>query len=378
MLVVGAGPAGAIAALTLARAGVRVAMVDRARFPRDKLCGDTINPGTLSILRRLGADQGPLRRARPLNGMVVTTASGQRIAGAYPDGLAGIAVSRRHVDQYLLEQAVAAGAEFDEGVTVQGALVETQAGDPIVRGIVVGGAHGRRRELRAPVTIAADGRHSRTAFGLGLARHPARPRRWAVAAYFDGVADLSSFGEMHVRPGYYVGVAPLDGQTANVCVVASASAAWRRPTQLLRSALERDPALADRVRSARQATPAVTLGPLAVDAPVAGCDGLLLAGDAAGFVDPMTGDGLRFAVRGAELAAQAALRALEGGASAHGWLTATRRAEFRGKWRFNRVLRRLVGSGAGVGLGAIGARVAPSVLRAVICAAGDVRLVAAH
>ncbi len=56
MLVVGAGPAGAIAALTLARAGVRVAMVDRARFPRDKLCGDTINPGTLSILRRLGAD----------------------------------------------------------------------------------------------------------------------------------------------------------------------------------------------------------------------------------------------------------------------------------------------------------------------------------
>ena len=54
VLVVGAGPAGSIAALVLARAGVRVRIADRARFPRDKLCGDTLNPGTLSILDRLG------------------------------------------------------------------------------------------------------------------------------------------------------------------------------------------------------------------------------------------------------------------------------------------------------------------------------------
>ena len=371
VLVVGAGPAGAIAALTLSRAGVRVSMVDRARFPRDKLCGDTINPGTLSILRRLSVDQGPIHRARHLHGMVVTTVSGQRVVGAYPDGVSGLAISRRELDQYLLEQAVAAGTEFEEGVTVRGALVDTGASGPVVRGVPVTGSDGQRRELRAPITIAADGRRSRVAFGLGLACHPMRPRRWVVGAYFDGVADLTSFGEMHVRRGCYIGVAPLGRETANVCVVASASTAWRRPAELLRSTLERDWALGDRMRSARQATPAVAIGPLAVDAPVAGCAGLLLAGDAAGFVDPMTGDGLRFAVRGAELAAQAALRTLENGASTHRWLTAARRAEFKGKWRFNRVLRRLVGSGAGVDFGALGVRVAPSVLRAVIRSAAD-------
>ena len=96
-------------------------------------------------------------------------------------------------------------------------------------------------------------------------------------------------------------------------------------------------------------------------------DGLLLAGDAAGFVDPMTGDGLRFAVRGGELAAAAALEALE-----HGWdgvqarLARARRREFSAKWRFNRALRRLVGSPAAVHLATWGARIVPSVVRSVI------------
>jgi flavin-dependent dehydrogenase len=101
-------------------------------------------------------------------------------------------------------------------------------------------------------------------------------------------------------------------------------------------------------------------------------DGLLLAGDAAGFIDPMTGDGLRFAVRGGELAAAAAMRALE-----HGWTgvhrehAAARRAEFSDKWRFNRALRALVASPRAVDVAAFGARVAPAALRRVIEHAGD-------
>jgi flavin-dependent dehydrogenase len=97
-----------------------------------------------------------------------------------------------------------------------------------------------------------------------------------------------------------------------------------------------------------------------------------LAGDAAGFIDPMTGDGLRFAVRGGELAAVAALEALE-----HGWrgvherLAARRRQEFGGKWRFNRALRALVTSPRAVDAGGAAARLAPGALRAVIAYAGD-------
>ena len=114
------------------------------------------------------------------------------------------------------------------------------------------------------------------------------------------------------------------------------------------------------------------LGPLAVDVVRHGVEGLILAGDAAGFIDPMTGDGLRFAVRGGELAAAAALRAL-----AHGWrgvharLAAERRAEFSGKWRFNRALRALVASPRAVGVAAVGARLAPAVIQRVIAHAGD-------
>jgi flavin-dependent dehydrogenase len=118
--------------------------------------------------------------------------------------------------------------------------------------------------------------------------------------------------------------------------------------------------------------PPVVLGPLAVDVRRAAIDGLILAGDAAGFIDPMTGDGLRFAIRGGELAAAAALQALE-----HGWpgvhtqLHAERRRAFGGKWAFNRALRALVASPHAIDLAARGVRVAPGVLRAVIARAGD-------
>src|SRR5690348_11264440 len=109
VVIVGAGPAGSIAALVLARAGARVRMFDRAAFPRDKLCGDTINPGTLAALRRLGLAVGGL----PVTGMRVTGVNGLVIEGRYPDGLLGRALLRRDLDWQLLNAAVDAGAQFE-------------------------------------------------------------------------------------------------------------------------------------------------------------------------------------------------------------------------------------------------------------------------
>jgi flavin-dependent dehydrogenase len=104
--------------------------------------------------------------------------------------------------------------------------------------------------------------------------------------------------------------------------------------------------------------------------------GLLLAGDAAGFVDPMTGDGLRFAVRGGELAAEAGLRALaDGWSGLHDRLAALRRQEFASKYRFNRLLRRIVGSPAAVRVATVGASLLQPVLRSLIFRAGDCDLV---
>ena len=374
-LIVGAGPAGSVAATVLARAGAQVRLIDRDVFPRDKLCGDTVNPGTLALLRRLGLSASIEAQGLEVHGMRVTGERGVVIDGRYPPGLSGRALMRRDVDWSLLLGAVAAGAAFDPAVAARRAIVDEVAGRRSVAGLRIAGGAAGQGELRARVTIAADGRRSTIAFGLGLARHPARPRRWAIGAYFDNVAGASTFGEMHVRRRRYIGVASVPGGLTNVCVVRPSGPGDRAlgdPGSVLLGELARDPLLCGRFAEARLARPPVVLGPLAVDVPSPAVDGLLLAGDAAGFIDPMTGDGLRFAVRGGELAADAALEALE-----HGWmgvherLAARRRHEFRAKWRLNRALRALVASPRAVDAAALAARLAPGILRAIISKAGD-------
>jgi flavin-dependent dehydrogenase len=378
VLIVGAGPAGSVAGTILARAGARVQIVDRATFPRDKLCGDTINPGSLSRLRLLGLADGIDERSLRVDGMQVTGGDGRTIQGRYPRGLSGRALTRRDLDWLMLQKAMSAGCQFEPGVAVRRALVDERNGQPSVTGALVGSGS-RELDIRARVTIAADGRHSTIAFGLGLAQHPFNPRRWAIGGYFEnflpgGVSPLT-VGEMHVRRGHYIGVAPVPGPLTNVCLVKPSFAgdtALSDPTGALKNILARDPMLRDRAAGARLVGLPIVLGPLAVDVRDTAIDGLLLAGDAAGFIDPMTGDGLRFAIRGGELAAGAALRALAcGWPGVHAGLTAERRRAFAGKWRFNRALRALVASPRAIGVVSIGARIAPSVLQAVVARAGD-------
>ena len=373
VLIAGAGPAGSVAGAVLARAGARVRIVDRAMFPRDKLCGDTVNPGTLATLSRLGLARAIDSCGLAVEGMRLTGTNGAVVEGRYPRGQIGRAILRRHLDWMLLQDAISAGAQFEPGVAVRRPLVTGGR----VTGVRAGG-RGWEHDLSARLTIAADGRRSALAFSLGLAAHPARPRRWAIGAYVETAGpptSLPTFGEMHIRSGRYIGIAPVPGGLTNVCVVKP----WRPgdrplgdPRKLLRGELAGDPLLRERFAEARVAGPPVVLGPLAVDVRDAAIEGLLLAGDAAGFVDPMTGDGLCFAIRGAELAAHAALMALE-----HGWngvhdgLAFQRRATFAGKWRFNRTLRAIVASPPAVAVAAAGARVAPAVLRQAIAYAGD-------
>ncbi len=374
VLVVGAGPAGAVAALVLARAGVTVRLVDRAMFPREKLCGDTVNPGTLALLGRLGLASEVEARGLPVAGMRLTGGNGVSIEGRYPRDLQGRAITRLELDAILLEAAVRAGARFEPGVAVRRPIVDASARPVrVAGGVAVEGAV--ERPLHARVTIAADGRRSSLAFHLGLARHPPTPRRWAVGAYFSDVELLSNLGEMHVRRGRYIGVAPVPGGLANVCLVRPSRGGDRalgRPLDLIAAEIARDPLLRDRFARARAVAAPVVLGPLAVEPSGAPLDGLLLAGDAAGFIDPITGDGLRFAVRGGELAAAAAIEAL-----GHGWtgvhrrLARRRRDEFAAKWRMNRAVRALVASPGAISAAAAGARVAPGVIRALIARAGD-------
>src|SRR2546426_9945095 len=120
VLIFGTGPAGAVAEMLLARAGARVRLVDRADFPRDKLCGDTVNPGTLARLRRLGIGAAVDARGLRVDGMLVTGERGTAIEGRYPRGLFGRAILRRDLDWLLLQPAGQAGAPFGPPVAGRG------------------------------------------------------------------------------------------------------------------------------------------------------------------------------------------------------------------------------------------------------------------
>ena len=374
VVIAGGGPAGALAACLLARRGARVTLVDRSRFPRGKLCGDTLNPGALALLRR-HFDLAPLQQQGcAIDGMLLTGPGGVGVRGDYGAGVQGLGITRDLLDAWMVEQAIAAGARFVDETTV---LAPERQPDGAVTGFRARHRSGRVTRFGGRITVAADGRRSRLGQSCGLTRTPARPRRWAIGAYFEGVEGLSACGEMHVRNGHYLGVAPTRDGRANACLVqpqTSHQGAWREPAAMLVSRLQSDPVLGPRFRRARLATSPLVLGPLAVDTPEPGCAGLLLVGDASGFIDPMTGDGIHLALQGAEIAAAIVADVLEGrlaGSAAHLPFARQLRRRLGRKRTFNRGLRALVASPGAVRLSSFGARVWPAAFHAVIRYAGD-------
>jgi flavin-dependent dehydrogenase len=286
----------------------------------------------------------------------------------------GVSLTRRDLDEILLNAAIASGVQFDSCVTVREPLVDDSGR---VTGVRLASSQ-RECTMGARVVIAADGRGSRLASRLHLSSYARRPRRWAFGAYFTDVTGLTDRGEMHIRRDGYIGVAPLPGGLANVSVVRDEG---RLPPPqgdqqaLVRDALAGDGELRDRFARATQVSRVTVLGPLAVDSRASGAPGLLLAGDAAGFVDPMTGDGLRFALRGGELAAEAALEELASGAPSCAALHQRRAREFAGKWRINRTLRAIVGSPRALELAAMLSKRWSTPVEYLIGVAGDVNLV---
>ena len=245
-------------------------LLDREAFPRGKLCGDSLNPGALSLLRqwRLPIDTSSATRVR---GMIVTgdvrplhrhaddvvtrtagrgTSRGVEITGSYPGDVHGLVLSRRHFDAMLLAHALDAGVEFEPSVRVAAPVCGT-GGRVVGVDVAVGTSRAR---LHAPVVIAADGRQSRIARPLGLLKTARAPRRWAIGAYAADVEPPSErtppgqYGEMHIRPDGYLGVAPLpDGQT-NLCVVtADVDRRLHDPAAFLLGVFRRDPLLRDTI-----------------------------------------------------------------------------------------------------------------------------------
>jgi geranylgeranyl reductase family protein len=323
VIIVGAGPAGSVVAFELARKGINVLLLDRAQFPRDKVCGDYVEPRGLRILQHLGVLED-IEKSRPLpitrSATYIESVCWYRgripFYGKHPNLLPhGYIIPRAELDYSILNRAVEVGVKALQGASVTNVVLGSKGVEVSVKM-----AEGKTETFRARLVVGADGTNSIIARRAGLLssndRHIAISQRGYAACLPSDVGEASFFFDEDLFPGYGW-LFPMKGGKANIGVgiLAEAQSRYRINVPVLfRNFFDKLKRTAERFRNLRLCGPPTggivkTYG----GAQRNHFDGGLLLGDAGSFVDPMTGEGITPAMESALLAAPVLSRALEKG-----------------------------------------------------------------
>jgi menaquinone-9 beta-reductase len=305
-VVVGGGPAGSITALCLARAGAAVTVVERARFPRRKVCGEYLSAGTVRLLDGLGLGAAVRQAAARLTGIRLIAPGAPPVVLHFAEP--ALALARERLDTILLAAACDAGARL---VRARAEDVVSHGGRAI--GVAVRDEAGDQATLNARFVVGADGSGSLIARRVGVVRPSRGARKFAVGGHYRGFGAMDGLVEMYVGAGAYFAINPLSESLANVMVVVneSALAEWSRDVDVGVRGKAAELGRGQRsFAGTERVGPRVAIGPLAFDVRKTTAPGALLVGDAAGFLNPFTGQGVYLAVTGAVAAARTILEAL--------------------------------------------------------------------
>ena len=337
VIIVGGGPAGASCAALCAQAGVRTLVLERATFPRDKVCGDCLNPDCWPVLERLGADAMVRRLPHTiLRSVEFISARGRKIALPFPEmETSEIAVKRSAFDKVLLENAEAKGATVRQGAAVCGIRTD----DGFQREFTVDTAPGQvGGSVTGRFLVAADGRNSIVARLLGMLSEgrsacdaSALPNRIGLQAHVPCPPEFYSQVQMRWFAEGYGGLAPVGGGELNISLAG--------PPHALK-ALKKWAHAEFRLSSGQAWR---TIAPLdRRPATRAAEDGAFLIGDSARVVEPFTGEGIYYALRAGELAAEAIIQVVRGNCTSaeatEAYCQAHRRM-YRGRLWINRLAR---------------------------------------
>jgi flavin-dependent dehydrogenase len=311
LIVVGAGPAGSACAITAARAGAKVLLLEKDRFPRQKVCGEFVSPESLGLLHGF-LENGKFQSCpQVISSRIFLDNKTLKL----PVSPAAQSIPRFDLDPALFAAAQNAGVTVCEGVAVK--QVQHNEFFKVCTS---------ENTYAARAVVNATGRWSKlTQFDV------AGKDKWiGLKAHFTEPSPPQTV-DLYFFPGGYCGVTPVGKNSVNACAMVRADAA-----HTLEEVFTKEPRLYERSRVWQPLFPTVTTSPLYFHDPVTESDGMFLAGDAAGFIDPFAGDGISLALQSGTLAAQSIVPFLRGSSAleeAHGQYQAAYRRRFAPAFR---------------------------------------------